>query len=51
MTTKLDPRTGSGDRARARAYFRDFLPGMVGYSITLPLVIRFGGLDGTAPSR
>ena len=51
MTSKLDTRTSSGDRARARAYLRDFLPGMVGYVVVLPLVIRFGGLDGTAGSR
>ncbi|TKV61234.1 hypothetical protein FDO65_06320 [Nakamurella flava] len=51
MTSKLDTRTSAGDRARARAYARDFLPGMAGYTIVLPLVIRFGGLDGTAPSR
>lgn len=51
MTSKLDTRTSSGDRARARAYLRDFLPGMVGYVVVLPLVIHFGGLGGTAPSR
>ncbi len=41
----------SGDRARARAYFREFVPGMVAYAVVLVLVIIFGGLDGTAPSR
>ncbi len=41
----------SGDRARARAYVRDFVPGMVGYVVVLVLVIVFGGLDGSAPSR
>lgn len=51
MTSKLDTRASSGDRARTRAYLRDFLPGMVGYVVVLPLVIRFGGLDGTADSR
>ncbi|WP_447155689.1 hypothetical protein [Nakamurella sp. GG22] len=52
MTRNLDNADRSnGDRARARAYLREFIPGMVAYGVVLILVISLGGLDGTAPSR
>lgn len=51
MTSNLDTRPARGDRARTRAYLIDFVPAMVAYCILLPLVIRFGGLDGASPSR
>jgi hypothetical protein len=52
MTSNLDS-TGSsrGDRARTRAYLRDFLPGMIGYLAVLALVVTFGKLDGSSPWR
>jgi hypothetical protein len=54
MTRKLDTSkrdTSRGDRARARAYLREFVPGMVGYCVVLVLVLIFGDLDGTSPWR
>ncbi len=52
MTSNLDmPDRSDGDRAKARAYFREFIPGMVAYTVVLVLVLVLGGLDGTAPSR
>ena len=55
MTSSLD-RTGgegvsTGDRARARAYYRDFTPGMVGYGVVLGAVLAWGHLDGTSAWR
>lgn len=52
MTSRLD-RTArsSGDRARARAYHRDFWPGIVGYLVVLAAVITWGRLDGHSPWR
>jgi len=54
MTRKLDTSkvdSSRGDRARAKAYFREFIPGMVGYAVVLVLVLIFGDLDGTSPWR
>ena len=52
MTSNLDkPEPSRGDRDRARAYLREFVPGMVGYLLVLVLVITFGGLDGTSSWR
>ena len=52
MTSKLDKAGASrGDKARSRAYVKDFLPGIVGYLVLLAVVIAFGDLDGTSPWR
>ena len=52
MTSDLDSSSNSrGDRARTRAYLRDFLPGIGGYLVVLALVVRFGNLDGSSPWR
>jgi hypothetical protein len=52
MTSKLDRCGGSrGDKARSRAYVKDFLPGIVGYCVLLVVVVLFGDLDGTSPWR
>ncbi|WP_432492340.1 hypothetical protein [Kineococcus auxinigenes] len=52
MTSDLDtPQRSTGDRARARAYLRDFLPAMVGYVVVLLAVGTFGDLDGDSPWR
>jgi len=54
MTRKLDTSkvdSSRGDRARAKAYFREFVPGMVGYVVVLVVVLIFGDLDGTSPWR
>ena len=52
MTSDLDSsRSSSGDRARARAYQRDFWPGMTGYGVVLTVVLLWGGLDGPSPWR
>lgn len=57
MTSELDKgqrNTGqqsSGDRVRARAYHRDFWPGIVGYVVVLGAVVALGDLDGTSPWR
>jgi hypothetical protein len=40
-----------GDRARNRAYHREFWPGMVGYVVVLFAVIAWGDLEGTSPWR
>jgi hypothetical protein len=52
MTNNLD-RSGQsrGDRARAWAYVREFVPAMVAYCVVLALVLTFGDLDGTSPWR
>jgi hypothetical protein len=52
MTNNLD-RSGQsrGDRARAWAYVREFVPAMVAYCVVLALVLTFGNLDGTSPWR
>jgi hypothetical protein len=47
MTRSLDGRRRSeGDRAKARAYNREFWPGMAAYMLVLAAVIIWGGLDG-----
>ena len=52
MTNDLDTTAPSaGDRARGRAYARDFWPGMAGYGIVLAAVLTWGGLDGDSPWR
>ncbi len=52
MTSNLDRHGASrGDRARSRAYARDFLPGMVGYCVLLVVVVLFGDLDGSSNWR
>lgn len=52
MTSDVDsaPRS-AGDRARARAYHRDFWPGIVGYAVVLTGVLVWGELDGDSPWR
>ncbi|HEU4568706.1 MAG TPA: hypothetical protein VFR99_11785 [Marmoricola sp.] len=51
MTSFLDKDVSAGDRARSRAYAREFIPGLLGYAVVLVLVVAFGGLDGTSPWR
>ena len=51
MTSNLDTGRSRGDRERARAYLREFLPGMFGYVVAVVLVVTVGGLDGDAPTR
>jgi len=52
MTSFLDRSTRSeGDRARARAYYRDFWPSMGAYAIVLAGVGIWGHLDGSSPWR
>src|SRR3954452_16164751 len=52
MTRSLDGRRRSeGDRAKARAYNREFWPGMAAYMLVLAAVLRWGGLDGHSPWR
>lgn len=52
MTSDVDSTSSSaGDRARARAYHRDFWPGMVGYVVVLTAMLVWGDLDGDSPWR
>jgi len=51
MTSDLDNGRTASDRTKARAYNRDFWPGMVGYAIVLVAVLNWGGLDGHSPWR
>jgi cobalamin synthase len=54
MTRKLDTTDATpsrGDRARAKEYYRDFVPGIVGYCAVLVLVLLFGDLGGDSPWR
>ena len=52
MTRKLDsPRRSTGDRARTRAYLREFLPGILGFGLALTAVVAWGDLDGAGPWR
>ena len=55
MTSDLDntrdPDVSLGDRARSRAYHREFWPGMAGYVVVLLAVSFWGRLDGTSPWR
>lgn len=55
MTRDLDSAAArgrsAGDTARARAYYRDFLPGIGAYLVVLAAVLAWGHLDGTSPAR
>ena len=52
MTSKLDTTVRSrGDRARTRAYFRDFAPAMAAYVVAIVAVVAWGDLDGESPWR
>jgi hypothetical protein len=52
MTRKLDTaRWSVGDRGRAVAYLRDFLPGIVGYGVVLFVVVTWGDLGGDSGWR
>ena len=52
MTSDLDaPPTSTGDRARTRAYHRDFWPGVIGYVVALGATLVWGHLDGTTSWR
>ena len=55
MTSSLDSAEvrdrSTGDTARTRAYFRDFLPGIGAYLLVLAAVLVWGELDGTSPAR
>jgi len=52
VTRRLDsPRWSTGDWVRARAYLREFVPGILGYGLLLAAVIAWGGLDGGSPWR
>lgn len=52
MTSDLDSALGSaGDRVRTRAYYRDFLPGVIGYAVVLGAALVWGDLDGTSSWR
>jgi len=52
MTSTLDSnRPSAGDRARARAYGREFWPGMAAYAVVLAAALTWGDLDGTGPWR
>ena len=46
MTSFLYSKFSGGDRFRARAYFRDFWPGIAGYLLVLSVVLVWGDLDG-----
>jgi hypothetical protein len=52
MTSNLDSKRSSvGDRAIARAYQREFWPGMIGYAAVLVPVLVWGDLNGDSPWR
>ena len=51
MTSELDSRRSEGDRAKARAYNREFWPSMAAYALVLVAVLSWGGLDGESPWR
>jgi hypothetical protein len=55
MTSDLDttgsPRQSTGDRARTRAYARDFVPAIAAYVVAIVAVVAWGGLDGDGPWR
>ena len=52
MTSTLDTSAQSrGDRARTRAYARDFVPAMAAYVVAIVVVTVWGGLDGDGPWR
>lgn len=52
MTSGLDSdRRSEDDRAKVRAYNREFWPGMAAYALVLVAVLLWGGLEGHSPSR
>lgn len=52
MTRNLDSDASSaGDRARSRAYSKEFWPGIVGYGVLLTASLVWGDLDGASPWR
>ena len=52
MTSNLDRSDQSrGDRARGRAYLREFVPAMLAYVLVVVLVTTFGDMSGTSPWR
>ncbi len=51
MTSKLDTTYSRGDRARARAYAREFAVGMVAYVLVIGAVIAWGDLSGPGWQR
>ncbi len=52
MTSELDSGSrSSGDKTRARAYHRDFWPGILGYGVVLTAVLIWGHLDGSSHWR
>jgi len=52
MTSDLDSGTVSaGDRARTRAYLREFVPSMAAYGVLLAATLIWGHLDGPGPWR
>src|SRR3954464_8139814 len=52
MTSSLDSGSESaGDRARARAYSWDYLPGIGAFAVVIAVVTSSGGLRGESPWR
>jgi hypothetical protein len=52
MTSELDTRSASnGDRARSRAYLREFVAWMVGYAVVLVAVLTLADVGGQSPWR
>lgn len=51
MTRELDTNCSALDRSAKRQYQRDFWPGMLAYMAVIVAVVRWGHLDGHAPSR
>lgn len=49
MTRKLD--IAQGDRDRARAYFVEFFPPMIGYGLLIGAAALWGGMSGHSPAR
>ena len=52
MTNDLDTKDFSaGDRARSRAYLREFWLGIAAYILVLVVVLVWGNMDGDSPWR
>ncbi len=51
MTSNDEPRMSEGDRRRNRTYFREFLPGMIGYVAAIAFVVGAVGDEPTAGNR
>lgn len=51
MTSHLDSDRSVGDRRRSLAYHKEFWPAIVAYLLLLPVVLRWGHLDGTSSWR